>query len=107
MPDSLSKTIPIWCCVINRAIERIRNKNNDETSEELSTPSKHHDARKEHDQNAAQTDSVEDSIWDTEFRSLPLLVPRTEHQQIQALVPGFVEKLMVCSLRVQLTRLSN
>ena len=24
IPDALSKTIPIWCCTINRAVHRIR-----------------------------------------------------------------------------------
>lgn len=31
-PDSMSKTIPIWCCVLNRAIERYRLQTNNKVS---------------------------------------------------------------------------
>lgn len=34
MPDALSKTVPIWCCVINRALFG-ENKDTGRTSEEL------------------------------------------------------------------------
>lgn len=60
MPDSLSKTIPLWCCVLNSAIARITG-----------------------------------NQWDTQLHTLPKLVSRQEHEQMQALIPHCVDALLV------------
>ncbi|KAJ3184084.1 hypothetical protein HDU85_001935 [Gaertneriomyces sp. JEL0708] len=80
MPDALSKTIPIWCCVINNAVAALR---------------------------AEQArDSEADSIaWDATFHSLPTLVSRNEHEQIVEKIPTFVEKLL--GSRVNLASLTS
>lgn len=40
MPDALSKTIPIWCAVINRAVAKRRGEQSDEWDTELYVPPK-------------------------------------------------------------------
>ena len=55
MPDALSKTIPIWTCVINRAL----------------FPDGHH-----------------------ELFTPPSIISRSEHAQIEALIPGFVDAFL-------------
>ncbi|KAI9209581.1 tRNA A64-2'-O-ribosylphosphate transferase [Polychytrium aggregatum] len=82
IPDSLSKTVPIWCCVINSAIERHR-------LMALPAPL----------ENATQEAGVE---WDTQFHSLPSVVSRSEHAQIQERIPMFVERLMSSSVNMAL-----
>jgi tRNA A64-2'-O-ribosylphosphate transferase len=73
-PDALSKTVPLWCAVINKAIElKIR-----------------------------QNDSSKNIEWDKwdEYGSLftpPTSVGQSEHDQMANLVPHFAEKLLVCS----------
>ncbi|KAI8892857.1 tRNA A64-2'-O-ribosylphosphate transferase [Globomyces pollinis-pini] len=69
-PDSLSKTIPIWCAVLNQVVHRLRIKNNIHW----------------------------DSDWDFELHTLPLAVSKTEHAQISERLTGFSEKLMECNL---------
>ncbi|KAI7904851.1 tRNA A64-2'-O-ribosylphosphate transferase [Cokeromyces recurvatus] len=64
IPDALSKTIPIWCCTVNRAVARYRGYSNN------------------------------NECWDVEFHSLPSTVSRSEHAQIEAKIDGFVEKLL-------------
>ncbi|KAI8970274.1 tRNA A64-2'-O-ribosylphosphate transferase [Mycotypha africana] len=69
IPDALSKTIPIWCCTLNRAVAKYRGY--------------HH------------SDALNDSNgWDTTFHSLPSIISRSEHAQIEARIDGFVDKLL-------------
>lgn len=68
IPDALSKTIPIWCCTINRAILHYR---------------------RQHQQ------QKQDDLWDDRFHSLPSAVFRSEHDQIESRIDGFVQKLLV------------
>ncbi|KAI8093707.1 tRNA A64-2'-O-ribosylphosphate transferase [Halteromyces radiatus] len=77
IPDALSKTIPIWCCVINRAIQRYYQQ---EQQQPLSK-------------------------WDDRFHSLPTAVFRSEHAQIEARLDGFVQKLW--DLGVDVERLAK
>lgn len=55
MPDALSKTVPIWCAVINRAIA----------------------IRRGHDENYQQA-----SEWDIDLYTPPGVVSGQEHDQI-------------------------
>ncbi|ORX56180.1 initiator tRNA phosphoribosyl transferase [Hesseltinella vesiculosa] len=64
IPDALAKTVPIWCCTLNRTICRYR---------ELQG-----------------IDSPQD--WDTSFHSLPSAISRSEHVQIEARIDAFVDK---------------
>ncbi|KAI9321845.1 tRNA A64-2'-O-ribosylphosphate transferase [Dichotomocladium elegans] len=72
IPDSLSKTVPIWCCAINRAI-------------------------------AAKYPS---RAIDTDFHSLPSVVSRSEHAQIEAKMDAFAQKL-ISSENIDLDRLAG
>ncbi|ORZ11583.1 tRNA A64-2'-O-ribosylphosphate transferase [Absidia repens] len=65
IPDALSKTIPIWCCVINRTIQQYHQRQQQQTL----------------------------SNWDTTFYSLPSAVSRSEHAQIEARIDGFVQRM--------------
>ncbi|KAI9247487.1 tRNA A64-2'-O-ribosylphosphate transferase [Phascolomyces articulosus] len=73
IPDSLSKTVPIWCCAINRAIIQYRSKNN----------------------LAPFFDKDPSSMQDaTNFYSLPSAVSRSEHTQIEDRMDTFAQKLL-------------
>ncbi|KAI7869092.1 initiator tRNA phosphoribosyl transferase [Mucor mucedo] len=67
IPDALSKTIPIWCCTINRAVHRHR---------------------------LSQGIKQDEKDWDMAFHSLPTAVSRSEHAQIEAKLDGFVQRLL-------------
>ncbi|CAG8457932.1 84_t:CDS:10 [Ambispora gerdemannii] len=79
IPDSLSKTIPIWCCTINQAIATLRRKKQYIDS----------DHTKDNDKE-----------WDIEFHSPPSTVSKSEHDQIASRIPEFVEKLLDPKLNV-------
>jgi len=66
MPDSLSKTIPIWCCVVNRAVDTFRQR------EGLSQPLE----------------------WDTQLYTSPKVTPPQEKAAIEELVDSFVDTLL-------------
>ncbi|KAI8388740.1 tRNA A64-2'-O-ribosylphosphate transferase [Radiomyces spectabilis] len=69
LPDALSKTIPIWCCTINRAIDRYRK------SVELD-------------------DQANSMTWDTRFHSPPTVVSKSEHAQIEEKIDMFAQRLL-------------
>ncbi|CAO3651889.1 unnamed protein product [Cunninghamella echinulata] len=81
IPDALSKTIPIWCCTINRAILHYRRQYNQQQQQQ------------------------QDDQWDDRFHSLPSAVFRSEHDQIESRIDGFVQKLQ--NLGVNIERFSN
>lgn len=66
IPDALSKTIPIWCCTINRAVDIYRRRNSDYRNDD----------------------------WDLKFHSLPSAVSRSEHAQIETKIDAFVQRLL-------------
>lgn len=66
-PDSLTKTIPIWCCVVNRAVQRHR--------------TQHQCAEKSHES------------WDTDL-NVPLWIPEMEKLQIEQRIDAFVDKFV-------------
>jgi tRNA A64-2'-O-ribosylphosphate transferase len=68
-PDALSKTIPIWCCVISRALVRYRTKH-----------------------------GVFNADWDTRLHTLASSVSQSEAAQIEDRLEGFVDKLMASSV---------
>ena len=78
-PDALTKTVPIWCCVVNRAlaIERQRE--------------------------GRQRDA---SAWDTALH-LPDWIPPSETSQIEARLGGWVEALLRPALAPVLAQLSK
>ncbi|KAM7509592.1 hypothetical protein LguiA_020045 [Lonicera macranthoides] len=74
-PDSMSKTIPIWTCVLNRAILNCRNRMDSAVvlmEEESNT----------FEQKSQSTTQVSDN-WDCSLH-LPLWVPKTEQASIEA-----------------------
>ena len=71
LPDSFSRTIPIWCCVINRIVQRYRTEfgvNN----------------------NFSRDD---DNQWDTELHTPASIISPEEHTQISSLIDSRVELL--------------
>ncbi|KAL8239877.1 hypothetical protein R6Q59_016444 [Mikania micrantha] len=82
-PDSMSKTIPIWICVLNRAILNYRNKMNG-----INKP-------KEGGTSSAQncgTTVQESLVWDPSLH-LPLWVPDTEKIWIDSKLNEWVKDL--------------
>ena len=70
MPDALSKTVPIWCSVINRAVL----KRNPEAYEHR-------------------------GLWDTALYTPPLVVSRQEHAQIEERLDRWAADLAVSTFR--------
>ncbi|KAI9490517.1 tRNA A64-2'-O-ribosylphosphate transferase [Zychaea mexicana] len=77
IPDSLSKTIPIWCCAINRAVAKYRSRRHH-----------HHHEQYGFFENKKQEQEA------CELYSLPSCVSRSEHAQIEARMDGFAQKLL-------------
>lgn len=69
MPDGLSKTVPIWCAVVNRALSLRRSR------EEGSSPC--------------------DSSWDTALYLPGQIVSPSERAQIEDKLDGWAEDLEV------------
>lgn len=74
MPDALSKTVPIWCTVINRAIALRRRVSEKDTSE-----------------------------WDEELYLPPQIVSASERAQIEARIDGWAKELEVSVVPSELT----
>ena len=90
IPDSQSKTIPIWCCTINNAIKKYRD------SITLDARSSKPFESSEPTEDLSWNDELNSKIeWDTEFHSLPSLISRSEHDQIASLIPQFAQNLLV------------
>ncbi|RKP10460.1 tRNA A64-2'-O-ribosylphosphate transferase [Thamnocephalis sphaerospora] len=70
MPDALSKTVPIWCATLNQAVFADRLKKDNRDGEADATLAEH-----------------------CALHTLPSMVSRSEHEQISARVPSFVQKL--------------
>ncbi|KAK2999159.1 hypothetical protein RJ639_024052 [Escallonia herrerae] len=81
-PDSMSKTIPIWTCVVNRAIMNYRNELRKATMERESSMS---------DQNGDRTLPVSPG-WDCSLH-LPIWVPDTERAAIEDLLDEWTKQL--------------
>ncbi|KAJ3341108.1 hypothetical protein HDU83_006788, partial [Entophlyctis luteolus] len=71
-PDSLSKTIPIWCAVLNVAVAHLRAAS---TNQKLPVESN-------------------ECCWDMSLHTLPTLTSATEHAQIEQRIPEFAAQLL-------------
>lgn len=83
-PDSMSKTIPIWTCVLNRAILNYRNKMLDSgllMNREVADYS-----------NCAEDVKLKNHIWDCSLH-LPLWVPDTEKAAIEERIEKWTNQL--------------
>jgi len=69
LPDSFSRTIPIWCCVINRIVQRYRAEFGRKNSK------------------------VDGNQWDTELYTPASIISQEEHTQISSLIDSRVELL--------------
>ncbi|XP_057545708.1 uncharacterized protein C3F10.06c isoform X2 [Amaranthus tricolor] len=83
-PDSMSKTIPIWTCVLNRAIQRYRNMMHDNGGVQ------HMNGKTSHENDEKSKEVIKD--WDCSLH-LPLWVPETEKASIENLLDSFTTLL--------------
>jgi tRNA A64-2'-O-ribosylphosphate transferase len=67
VPDALSKTVPIWCAVINRAVLKTTLKMN-----------------------------VDGDFWNTKLYTPPGVVSAQEHDQIEQKLDEWADDLVVC-----------
>jgi tRNA A64-2'-O-ribosylphosphate transferase len=81
LPDSFSRTIPIWCCVLNRIVQRYR--------VEL-----------------GEVDAL-DVEWDVELHTPACIVSEEEHEQISQLIDSRVELLYQSKAIVEPRRLAQ
>jgi len=70
MPDALSKTVPIWCTVVNRAISM---------------------RRKQHDGEPVSAE------WDIQLYTPPRVISAQEHHHITEKLDGWANMLAVSS----------
>jgi tRNA A64-2'-O-ribosylphosphate transferase len=70
MPDALSKTLPIWCAVINRAIAKRRS-------------------------NTSTNPSEDDDPWNSNLYCPPNVVSGTEKSQIEGRIDKWADQLLV------------
>ncbi|RUP45765.1 tRNA A64-2'-O-ribosylphosphate transferase [Jimgerdemannia flammicorona] len=103
IPDSLSKTVAIWCCTINNAIRRFRQQQ-EKAQDELERRVVN-GIDNETSKNYVEDEPplADDNTWDLAFHSLPSVISRSEHNQIERLIPDFVAKLMVCIPRLTIS----
>ncbi|KAI0471605.1 initiator tRNA phosphoribosyl transferase [Xylariaceae sp. FL0804] len=87
MPDALSKTVPIWCCVLNRLLfpERRRRRSDGDG-----------DGEEEEDEEEEENDDDDCHA----LRTPPHAVSPSEHAQIEARIPAHVAALAALGLDV-------
>ncbi|KAK8938984.1 hypothetical protein KSP39_PZI011700 [Platanthera zijinensis] len=86
-PDSMSKTIPVWACVLNRAIERRLRK----TPEQIKGDG-------QQDLRISSCETLEKNMppnWDCSLH-LPLWVSNTERASIEHLIEEWTRQLEAC-----------
>lgn len=86
-PDSMSKTIPIWACVINRALTDVRKK-----LDERPNQWKPQEGAIDIEENGAERQSLD---WDCQLH-LPIWVSETEKNNIAMRLNSWVENLKAC-----------
>jgi hypothetical protein len=97
LPDSFSRTMPIWVCVMNRIVVRYRKEfgldyDNDVGDDDHSTD----DTRSGHDDHIDSRNERSNSTttqWDTNLYTPACMVPPQEHTMISALMDSRVETL--------------
>lgn len=72
---SFSRTLPIWCCVLNRSMQEIR---------------KSSSSSKGNNSNNDSNTSNDTSEWDAELH-MPLWVSQSEQEQVRQLIDGYVK----------------
>nr|AKM76557.1 initiator tRNA phosphoribosyl transferase family protein [Pelargonium x hortorum] len=89
-PDSMSKTIPIWTCVFNRAIanHRSRMQDHDKLMEGVNSHNHESETCDQHVENTRQA-SCE---WDSSLH-MPLWVSKTEKASIEERLEGWTKEL--------------
>ncbi|CAM6086619.1 unnamed protein product [Calypogeia fissa] len=90
-PDSMSKTIPIWACVLNRALADFR----PPRTQEIDLSSKRETAKDTEDSISNEDLLKETSLtedWDSTLH-LPLWVSNVEKANIESRIDGWVESL--------------
>ena len=104
LPDSFSKTIPIWAACINRAVAKLRAQ---QGAAPVAVTASHPDAvnatsgvGKEEDGAGADVGGHADrsrvllSSWDTELHTPPRVVSDSERSQIEALLDGMSDSIL-------------
>lgn len=71
-PDALTKTVPLWAAVVNRAVGRYR---------------------RQHQWTTGNTDGTQDPSWDTSLH-LPPWIASNERTQIEARLCGWTDQLL-------------
>ncbi|KNC98283.1 tRNA A64-2'-O-ribosylphosphate transferase [Spizellomyces punctatus DAOM BR117] len=91
IPDSLSKTIPIWCAVLNAAVKEYR-----DSLGGLGSQSQSCDGTINGQKDAPSQQPVPEAEMqrDIGLCTLPSVVSRSEHDQMALRIPAFVKKLM-------------
>ena len=75
-PDSFSRTVPIWCCVVNRAVRRNRQRTQKQQRADG------------HNSKEAEHDEEDEPFWDE--LCLPDWVSDSEKQQVEQCIPEFI-----------------
>lgn len=78
MPDALSKTVPVWCAVVNRAV-KIRHHRHADLHPNAKYPEK----------------------WDSALYTPPGVISAQEHEQIEERLDKWAEDLAVCNLQTR------
>lgn len=87
-PDSFSRTVPIWCAVVNRAVQRTRQ-------------------RAQHNAELQEAVVGEDEMMDWDELCMPDVVSDSEAQQVEQLMPEFVNTFINAAGSSTLIRLAR
>jgi len=96
MSDALSKSVPIWCCVINRAIVKrwMAEHERSPKNEVMNSKSECKENEYRFPSSSAPTlDEASDEDWDTRLH-LPPFIPSSEEHQISQLIDKWVDELL-------------
>lgn len=108
-PDSMSKTVPIWCCLVNRAVHTLRQRRGEALAAEHTTLAAEHTAQQQHEDTVTVSVSPPDSSASSDLHDscndddeaqwcalhLPLWVGASERSQIESRLQGWLRSLMV------------
>ena len=98
-PDSFSRTVPIWCYVVNRAVQRHRQRSQQQTQA----------ANNDRDVTEAKTEATEaeaEDEMDWDELCLPDWVSDSEKQQVEQLIPEFINTFTHAAGTAQLAHLA-
>ena len=88
LPDSFSRTIPIWCCVVNRLVLKYRRElfGVDDATKDANT-------RSQNDADVNVNNDDDDDDWDIELHTPASIITPEEHTKISNLIDSRVELL--------------